>query len=153
MRLVILTLSTLGCSPTCPGPAQADGAWQVFANVLSRTGGDDSAFPAGSSPINGFTTWTIGWGQGPTGAVDLAIDGQPASAAGVWSSESCGSFELALDGTYQADGASHAFEASGAFLVFDDTLVGTLDWTEQWRAATGETGLLTARAQLQGERR
>lgn len=152
MRPVILSALLAGCAPVCPGPSQVDGTWAVFANVLSRTGGDEPAFPVESTPTNGETVWSIAWGAAAQGSVDLAIDGQPVQASGRWSTEACGTFELALDGTYSHEGASHTFEARGTFLVYQDSLDGTWDWTEQWRAATDETGVFTARGQIQGDR-
>lgn len=152
MLRVIFPALLIGCTPVCPGPSQVDGAWSSFANVLSRQGGDDQAFPAASSPTNGRSQWAMAWGDLLLGPVSLAFDGQPVQATGVWSTSSCGRFTLQIDGLYTRDGAEHAFEADGSFVVYDDALAGTWDWSETWQAQGGQTGIMTARAQIDAVR-
>ncbi|TVQ90944.1 MAG: hypothetical protein EA397_10630 [Deltaproteobacteria bacterium] len=154
MRYVMLIAILAGCAPTCPQASVVNGSWEVFANVLTREGGDEPDFPVSSTPVNGFYTWTLGWGESSRGPVNFILDGQPArEASGDWSSEVCGTFTLSLHGLYESRaGDEHDYSALGTFVVFEDRIAGTWDWSETWTAAGGESGVFTARGQIEGAR-
>lgn len=154
MRIVMLPLLLAGCLPVCPQPTVVDGTWDVFANVLDRQGGDEPDFPVSSTPVNGFYRWTLAWGQSLRGPITFALNDQPAvEASGAWSDDACGSFTLSLAGVYESpEGAEHDYSALGTFVVFEDRIAGTWDWSESWSASSGESGVFTARGQVEGDR-
>lgn len=133
MRALFLIPLLAACRPACDDPSVFDTRlYEVFGNLVdfesSSTLGPQDAYP-----VNGYTTWSIVWGNTEEGPVTVTIDDQVFEGEGSWSAERCDTFSVAFSGVYRSEGAvRHVFESTGEFLYFQDVLEGTLTWSDRW---------------------
>ncbi len=132
--------ATAGCQPDCGSPRDLDGVrWEVFGNPIDFTAGDTGA-PPGQTLINGYTDWSIEWGEAVSGPLVVRIDDQPFDGEGTWNTQQCGAFQAAFTGTFRSrDGTDHNFTASGNFWVFDVLLEGSMVYSETFTTVDGGT--------------
>lgn len=130
--LPLLSLALFGCGVECEPPSQARGTYAVFANLLTFEGANLEDFPSTTSPANGWSEWEI-TGDDATGAMTIAIDGQPFDVGYTWSTVECGAFRVSISGRYTEGDDVHDFDADGDFALFANHLEGTWRYAEDWR--------------------
>jgi len=142
------------CEADCPAPSDVDGAWRMTAVVLEHQGGDDPGFPSYHSPANGEHTWDITWTGTELGPVEVSLDTRPTTAEGVWDTTACGAFSLDVSGTHEGPtGTTHVYQAVLSLVLWDDTVDGSYDWTEDWTSRDAQhTGTFTATGWMEGRR-
>jgi hypothetical protein len=141
-----------GCGVDCGPPTQVNGAYAMFANVLTYEGTNLEAFPSYQSPANGESEWLIAF-DAISGQTTIGIDGQSFDAGGTWDTTQCGVFSLQFGGLYlSAANTSHLFEANGDFVGYGDHVEGTWTYSENWSDGQGESGTFDADGQLAGDR-